>query len=190
MSQGFTSQLPVPLPASKGGTGLTATPTNGQLPIGNGAGYTLATLTAGAGASITNGAGTITVASSIASQADMETGSSNTVVVSPGVQQYHPTSCKSWVRYTTVTTTTIAASYNVTSLTDNGTGDTTINFTVNFSSANYCALGTFQGTATTNVGDLLISQTVPTASALRMVSFQLTTNQDNAINCVACFGDQ
>lgn len=45
-----------------GGTGLSATPTNGQLLIGNAAGYTLNTLTAGAGISITNGAGTITLA--------------------------------------------------------------------------------------------------------------------------------
>jgi len=44
-----------------GGTGLTATPTNGQLPIGNGAGYSLSTLTAGANVSISNTAGGITI---------------------------------------------------------------------------------------------------------------------------------
>ena len=44
-----------------GGTGLTATPTNGQLPIGNGTGYTLATLTAGTNVSISNTAGGITI---------------------------------------------------------------------------------------------------------------------------------
>lgn len=44
-----------------GGTGLTATPTNGQLPIGNGSGYTLATLTAGTNVSITNTAGGIQI---------------------------------------------------------------------------------------------------------------------------------
>lgn len=47
----------------QGGTGLTGTPSNGQLPIGNGSGYTLGTLTAGAGLSVTNGSGSITVAS-------------------------------------------------------------------------------------------------------------------------------
>jgi hypothetical protein len=47
---------------ANGGTGLSATPTNGQLLIGNAAGYTLNTLTPGAGISITNGAGTITLA--------------------------------------------------------------------------------------------------------------------------------
>jgi len=44
-----------------GGTGLTATPTNGQLAIGNGTGYSLATLTAGGNVSITNSAGGITI---------------------------------------------------------------------------------------------------------------------------------
>ena len=44
-----------------GGTGLTATPTNGQLPIGNGSGFSLATLTAGTNVSISNTAGGITI---------------------------------------------------------------------------------------------------------------------------------
>jgi hypothetical protein len=50
------------LPVSSGGTGLTTIPTNGQLLIGNGTGYTLNTLGFGAGISITNGLGTIVVA--------------------------------------------------------------------------------------------------------------------------------
>lgn len=45
-----------------GGTGVGVVPTNGQLLIGNGLGYTLATLTPGLGISVTNGSGTITVA--------------------------------------------------------------------------------------------------------------------------------
>ena len=45
-----------------GGTGLTATPANGQLAIGNGSGYTLATLTAGDNVTITNSAGGISIA--------------------------------------------------------------------------------------------------------------------------------
>jgi hypothetical protein len=49
------------LGVANGGTGLTGTPTNGQLAIGNGSGYTLAALTAGTGVSVTNGAGSITV---------------------------------------------------------------------------------------------------------------------------------
>lgn len=49
------------LVVGNGGTGLTSTPTNGQLLIGNGTGYTLATLSAGSGVSITNGAGSISI---------------------------------------------------------------------------------------------------------------------------------
>jgi hypothetical protein len=44
-----------------GGTGTDTTPTNGQLLIGNGAGYTLNTLTEGTGVGVTNGAGSVTV---------------------------------------------------------------------------------------------------------------------------------
>ena len=50
------------LSVAQGGTGLTTTPTNGQLLIGNGTGFTLATLTAGSGMTITNNAGSITLA--------------------------------------------------------------------------------------------------------------------------------
>ena len=49
-------------PIANGGTGLSTTPSNGQLLIGNGTGYALNTLGYGVGISVTNGAGTITVA--------------------------------------------------------------------------------------------------------------------------------
>lgn len=48
-----------------GGTGVSTTPSNGQLLIGNGSGYTVANLTGGANVTITNSAGGITIASSI-----------------------------------------------------------------------------------------------------------------------------
>lgn len=51
------------LPIANGGTALTTTPTNGQLLIGNGTGYTLSTLTAGSNITITNASGGITIAS-------------------------------------------------------------------------------------------------------------------------------
>lgn len=52
------------LPVTSGGTGLTTIPTNGQLLIGNGTGYSLNTLTPSSGITVTNSAGTITVANS------------------------------------------------------------------------------------------------------------------------------
>jgi hypothetical protein len=59
------------LSITRGGTGLGSTPTNGQLLIGNGTGYSLATITAGTGISVTNGAGSITIASSTGSTGDI-----------------------------------------------------------------------------------------------------------------------
>jgi len=50
------------LPVANGGTGLATTPANGALDIGNGTGFTRTTLTAGSGVSITNGAGSISIA--------------------------------------------------------------------------------------------------------------------------------
>jgi hypothetical protein len=47
---------------SSGGTGLGATPTNGQLLIGDGAGFVLSTLTQGSGVTITSATGSITIA--------------------------------------------------------------------------------------------------------------------------------
>ena len=51
------------LPVANGGTNVATVPTNGQLLIGNGTGYTLASLTAGSNVTITPGAGTISIAS-------------------------------------------------------------------------------------------------------------------------------
>lgn len=56
--------LAQPLPVGSGGLGITTVPTNGQIPIGNGTNYTAATLTAGSNISITNAAGSITIAAS------------------------------------------------------------------------------------------------------------------------------
>lgn len=50
------------LPVANGGTGLTATPTNGQIDIGNGTGFTRSAITGTTSqVSVTNGAGSITL---------------------------------------------------------------------------------------------------------------------------------
>jgi hypothetical protein len=50
---------------ANGGTGLTSTPGNGQIDIGNGSGFTRANLSAGSAITITNTAGAITIAAAI-----------------------------------------------------------------------------------------------------------------------------
>jgi hypothetical protein len=71
----LTSQISGTLPVANGGTGQT-TYTDGQLLIGNSTGNTLtkATLTAGSGVTITNAAGSITIASSGGSSLPSQTG--------------------------------------------------------------------------------------------------------------------
>jgi hypothetical protein len=77
---------------------------------------------------------------SVATQAVMEAGASTGHIVTPGRQHYHPSAAKAWVKFSGTGTPTIAASYNVTSITDNGTGDYTVTFTNALSSANYCSV--------------------------------------------------
>ena len=57
----LTSGVTGTLGTANGGTGTVTTPTNGQLHIGNGSGFTLATLTSGTGINVVNTAGTITL---------------------------------------------------------------------------------------------------------------------------------
>lgn len=60
LTTGVTGTLGI----ANGGNGLTTTPANGALDIGNGTGFTRTTLTAGSGVTITNGSGSITISSS------------------------------------------------------------------------------------------------------------------------------
>lgn len=52
----------VPVEVTKGGTGTSTVPTNGQILIGNGSSYTVNSLTAGHDLSVVNAAGSVTVA--------------------------------------------------------------------------------------------------------------------------------
>ena len=47
-------------------------------------------------------------------------------------------SCRAWVNFNGTGTVAIRASGNVTSITDNGTGDYTVNFTTAMADTNYC----------------------------------------------------
>lgn len=72
------------LVVGNGGTGLNTTPANGQLLIGNGSGYALATIAAGANITVTNGAGTISIATTALASTnfvtrEVPTGSVNSV---------------------------------------------------------------------------------------------------------------
>jgi hypothetical protein len=85
--------------------------------------------------------GTITVTAAVKS--DQTTATSNSVAVTPGVQQYHPSSAKAWVSYQySAGVPGILQSYNVASLTDVGVGIAGVVFTTAMTSSNYPALMT------------------------------------------------
>lgn len=75
------------------------------------------------------------IAIGIATQAQQETGTSNVVFVTPGRQHFHPSAVKGWVKANI--NGTVDGSYNVTSVTDNGTGDITVNWATDFGDTNY-----------------------------------------------------
>jgi hypothetical protein len=81
--------------------------------------------------------------------------------------------CRAWVNFNGVTTVTIRASGNVTSVTRNGAGDYTVNLTTAMSDANYCAqvsagvgTSTWSAAAAMNIGGAFV-ETAPTTSAFR-----------------------
>jgi hypothetical protein len=81
-------------------------------------------------------------------------------------------SAKAWVNFNGTGTVAIRASYNVSSITDNGTGDYTINFTNAFSDTNYVALGTCNINLVGNNSRLVsapVSQ-APTTSSIRITT--------------------
>jgi len=84
LTNATVSSLSTAITVAQGGTGLTSTPANGALDIGNGTGFTRATLTAGSGISITNGAGSISIATSGGTASSISNGTSNVSIATSG----------------------------------------------------------------------------------------------------------
>lgn len=79
---GTASNVTGTVAVANGGTGLTSTPANGALDIGNGTGFTRTTLTAGTGISVTNASGGITITNTSPSSGGTVTSVSGTSPVS------------------------------------------------------------------------------------------------------------
>jgi len=147
--------------------------------------------TQGAGANPTWDTVTVPAA---ANQTEMEAASNTAVYVSPGREQYHPGVAKVWSAiFWSSGTPTGEASYNVTSYTDNGAGDVTVNFTTAFSSDNYaCVLGAGETDGNNRLA-FLYAPSLPTrtrvAGSVRIALFSGGTGQDQSIQ-MACYGDQ
>jgi len=82
-----------------------------------------------------------------ASQAEMEGGVATDKYVTPQGINWHPGVEKFWVKCGI--TGNVLASWNVTSLTDNGVGDVSVTIATGFSSVDYCCGVTVEMTATT-----------------------------------------
>jgi len=85
---------------------------------------------------------------------------------------------KAWVNFNGTGTVSIRASYNVSSITDNGVGDYTVNFTNAMADANYGVVITGDSKSTTTVPSTnggyiaaLNRNAVPTAAAVRVETF-------------------
>jgi len=96
--------------------------------------------------------------------------------------------CRAWVNFNGTGTVAIRASGNVTSITDNGTGDYTVNFTTAMSDANYAWAGSSQSTATATVrGIFTNTSTTPTVSALRVQNANFVSAEDPIYASVVVF---
>jgi len=101
-------------------------------------------------------------------------------------------SAKMWVNFNGESTLAIRDDLNVTSVTDNDTGDYTINMTSAMSDANYAALVTCSRDDTPNgIGTINGSVASPTSSALRITGRIPTTSGtvDTAFSNAAAHGD-
>jgi len=125
-----------------------------------------------------------------ATQAEQEAGTSTTVGVTPGRQQYHPSAVKVACSFNGTGTPAILASYNVTSLTDGGTGVWTVNFTNSFSSATFIAVGMDIYSSNSSYGNKITHSTKATGSVLLFCTTIVNAGLDVADVNVICVGDQ
>jgi uncharacterized protein (AIM24 family) len=80
--------------------------------------------------------------------------------------------CRAWVNFNGTGTVAIRAAGNVASITDNGTGDYTINFTTAMSDANYSgSLTTGDASGTSLIAATNNFVAAPTSSAWRILLF-------------------
>ena len=126
-----------------------------------------------------DGSGTITGASTLATTVASPTLTTPNInsaqfATVTGTAPIYP--CRAWVNFNGTGTVAIRASGNVTSITDNGTGDYTVNFTTAMPDANYSGVvgGSAEASAATFVNAYTgasFSASAPSASAFRFATF-------------------
>ena len=89
----------------------------------------------------------------------------NAIQNTSGVEVY---TAKAWVNFNGTGTVAIRASGNVSSITDNGTGDYTVNFTTAMADANYNAVGSAAMADANNAVAIVARSTAYNTSSLRL----------------------
>jgi hypothetical protein len=82
------------------------------------------------------------------------------------------TKAKAWINFNGTGTPAARSSFNVTSITDNGVGDYTINLTNPMADANGAAMGSANTVNTGGIGDRQVSATISSTSAIRVCTGQ------------------
>ena len=98
--------------------------------------------------------------------------------------------CRAWVNFNGVTTATIRASGNVSSVTRNGTGDYTVNFTTGMPDVNYSVVAMAQEVAGPSLVVMYVHRTAPYATgSIRLAAINTATTgvADSAFINVAVF---
>ena len=132
---------------------------------------------------------TSVAATTITNVTNISSNAANTPVIL-GDSGTNYNTCRAWVNFNGTGTVAIRASFNVTSITDNGVGDYTVNFTNAMPDANYAVAGVVgdYGTANSIRAFMISSAAAPTTSALRIVtSVTPATAEDQVRVCVAIF---
>ena len=124
----------------------------------------------------------------------LTSGFNNVVQFTDGAGTQNGRLCRLWVNFTSTATATINASFNVSSITDNGTGDNTINFTNALSDTNYVPVFGGHNTGAGDGGWITTGNgsgaypTGVTTGSLRITTFQSTGSyQDPQAVYVAIF---
>jgi hypothetical protein len=92
--------------------------------------------------------------------------------------------CRAWVNFNGTGTVAIRASGNVSSITDNGTGNYTVNFTTAMTDANYAVCGSAFGNV---VHSIMSPDGTPSTTAVQVITSNTTAVGDNSVVAVAIF---
>lgn len=116
---------------------------------------------------------------------------SGTASTPPTIQDSNGTQvgtfCRAWVNFNGTGTVAILASFNVTSITDNNTGDYTVNFTNALVDGNYCLLTGPDGFSTATAGGTRYLLNSALSTSARVIFEIGTTDTDSSQMHIAIF---